>query len=170
MLEMEIQNKGWSVPHGARNAQIGEILVGFSASRRNLPEGGTRWQRSSCPWTTRLSTDTSGICLQTQKCLQNPSSELTAVSPWRPRRNLETHARLRRTEERRGGRDKSVSGTGPALGSWGNRSRGPTSHPIRTIACVRADGICPFARPTLSTSVVCLFCPAVFLYAFFFFF
>ena len=166
MLEMEIQNKGWSVPHGARNAQIREIRVGFSASRRNPPEGGTRWQRSRCPWTTRLSTDTSGICLQTHKCLQNPSSELTAVSPWHPRRNLETHARLRRTEERRSGRDKSVSGTGPALGSWGNRSRVPPPNP---------SGRSPASEQTGSARLLgqlCqhLFCPAVFLYAVFFFF
>ena len=42
---MEIQNKGWPAPHGARNTEIREILVEFSASRRSLPEGGTRRQK-----------------------------------------------------------------------------------------------------------------------------
>ena len=39
----------------------------------------TRWQNSSCTWSTFLSKDTSGIHLQTQKCLQNTSWDLTGV-------------------------------------------------------------------------------------------
>ena len=33
----------------------------------------TRWQRSRWTWTTSLSTDTSEILIQTQKCMQNTS-------------------------------------------------------------------------------------------------
>ena len=33
----------------------------------------TRWRRSRCTWSTSLSTDTSGIQLQTQKCCRTPA-------------------------------------------------------------------------------------------------
>ena len=39
----------------------------------------TRWRRDRCKWSTSLSTDTSGIHLQTQKCMQNTSWEQTRV-------------------------------------------------------------------------------------------
>ena len=39
----------------------------------------TRWQRSRCMWHTYLFTDTSEICLQTQKCMQNTSWEQIRV-------------------------------------------------------------------------------------------
>ena len=39
----------------------------------------TRWQRSRWTWNTFLSMDTSGIHLQTQKCIQNTSGEWTGV-------------------------------------------------------------------------------------------
>ena len=39
----------------------------------SLSIGETRWWRSRWMWSTSLSTDTSGIHLQTQKCMQNTS-------------------------------------------------------------------------------------------------
>ena len=39
----------------------------------------TRWQRSRWTWSTCLSTDTSGIHIQTQKCMQNTSWEWRGV-------------------------------------------------------------------------------------------
>ena len=39
----------------------------------------TRWWKSKWTWSTSLSTDSSGIHLQTQKCLQNTSWEWTGV-------------------------------------------------------------------------------------------
>ena len=39
----------------------------------------TRWWRSIWTWSTSLSVDTSGIRLQTQKCMQNTSWEQTGV-------------------------------------------------------------------------------------------
>ena len=45
----------------------------------------TTWQRSRWTWSTSLSTDTWGIHIQTQKCLQNSSWEQTGVSDERKR-------------------------------------------------------------------------------------
>ena len=47
--------------------------------------GGTRWQRSRWMWSMSFSTDTSGIHLQTQKCMKNASWELTGVPDLRKR-------------------------------------------------------------------------------------
>ena len=46
---------------------------------KNYVLGRTRWQRSRWTWSTSLSTDTSEIHLQTQKCMQNTSWEWTGV-------------------------------------------------------------------------------------------
>ena len=40
----------------------------------------TRWWRSRWMWSTTLSTDTSGIHLQTQKCVQNTNWESTGLT------------------------------------------------------------------------------------------
>ena len=82
----------------------------------------TRWQRSRWTWSTSLSMDTSGIHLQTQKCMQNTSWEWTGVSDqWKS---------LHRTTQnsvgwRIRGKSRSVSKIGLPLGGWGNRSRDP---------------------------------------------
>ena len=49
----------------------GVIRVNYSSI--TLAVCRTRWQRSRWTWSTSLSMDTSGIHLQTQKCLQNTS-------------------------------------------------------------------------------------------------
>ena len=59
---------------------------------RQTTEKRTRWWRSKWMWSMPLSTDTSGIRLQTQKCMQNTSWEWTRVhdqqkSIYRPTRN-----------------------------------------------------------------------------------
>ena len=46
----------------------------------------TRWRRSRWMWNTSLSTDTSGIHLQTQKCMQKTSWEQTGVPDQRKRK------------------------------------------------------------------------------------
>ena len=81
----------------------------------------TRWQRSRWTWSTSLSMDTSGIHFQTQKCMQNTSWEWTGVpDQWkRTYRTTQNSVGWRNWEVNR-----SVSGTGPALGGWGNWSRG----------------------------------------------
>ena len=62
-------------------------------------------------------TDTSGIHLQTQKCMQNTSCERTGVpDQWK---------RIYRTMQnsvgrKNWGKNRSVSRTGPALSQWGN--------------------------------------------------
>ena len=81
----------------------------------------TRWQRSRWAWSTSLSTNTSGIHLQTQKCMQNTSWEWTEVPDQK---------RIYRTIQnsvgwRNYGKNRSINGTGPALGGWGSWSRGP---------------------------------------------
>ena len=45
----------------------------------------TRWQRSRLTWNTSLSTDTSGIHLQAQKCMQSTSWEQTGAPEQRKR-------------------------------------------------------------------------------------
>ena len=77
-------------------------------------------------WSTSLSTDASGIHLQMQKCLQNTCWEWTGVpDQWK---------RIYRTTQNSVGmgKNRSVSRTGPALGWWGNWSRGliPTSRQL----------------------------------------
>ena len=52
---------------------------------KNLPAGRARWRRSRWTWSISLSTDTSGIHLQTQKCMQNTSWEGTGVTDQRNR-------------------------------------------------------------------------------------
>lgn len=44
-----------------------------SYHQKEHKERKTRWQRNRWMWSTCLSTDTSGIHLQTQKCMQNTS-------------------------------------------------------------------------------------------------
>ena len=89
-----------------------------------------RWQRSRWSWSTSLSTDTSGIHLQTQKCIQNTSWEQKGVSDqwkriYRTTQNLVGFKGTR-------GKNKSVSKNGPALSRSGNWSRGqiPTSRQL----------------------------------------
>ena len=48
-------------------------------------DGRTRWRRTRWTWSTSLSIDTSGIHLQTQKCIQNTSGEQTGVPEQRKR-------------------------------------------------------------------------------------
>ena len=55
----------------------GVIRVNYSSI--TLAVCRTRWQRSRWTWSTSLSMDTSGIHLQTQKCIQNTSWEWTGV-------------------------------------------------------------------------------------------
>ena len=73
-------------------------------------------------WSTSLSMDTSGTHLQTQTCTQNTSREQTRVSDQRERY---TDPCKTQQDEGTRGKNRSVSTTGPALGRWGNRSRGP---------------------------------------------
>ena len=83
--------------------------------------GGTSWWRSRWTWSTSLSTDTSGIPLQTQKYMQKTSWEQTGVpDQWK---------RIYRTMQnsvgwRKWGKNRSVSRAGPALSQWGNWNRG----------------------------------------------
>ena len=84
----------------------------------------TRWWRSGWMWSTSLSMDALGKHLQTQKCMQITSWEQTGVPDW--------WKRVYRTTQnlvgwRNWGKKRSVSRTGPALGQWGNWSRGLTS-------------------------------------------
>ena len=74
ILPMNIQ--GW-FPLGLTG------LVSFCP--RDSQESSPRWQRSKWMWNTSLSMDTSGIHLQTQKCMQNTSSEGTGVPDQRKR-------------------------------------------------------------------------------------
>ena len=85
----------------------------------------TRWQRRRWPWSTSLSTDTSGIHLQTQKCMKNTSWEWTGV-PDQRKRIYRTTQNLVELGTR--GKKRGVSRTGPAFGEWGNWSRGSDPH------------------------------------------
>ena len=84
----------------------------------------TRWWRSRWMRSTSLSMDTSGIHLQTQKCMQTTSRERSGEpDQWK---------RIYRTTQnsvgwRNYGKNRSVIRirTGPAFGWWGNWSRGP---------------------------------------------
>ena len=49
-------------------------------SSSEIPLGRTRWRRSRWTWSTFISTDISGIHLQTQKYMQNTSWEQTEVT------------------------------------------------------------------------------------------
>ena len=49
----------------------------FSNTTVQKHQFGTRWWKSRWAWSTSLSTHTSGIHLQTQKCMQNTSWEQT---------------------------------------------------------------------------------------------
>ena len=81
-----------------------------------------RWQNSSWTWSTFLSTDTSGIHLQTQKCLQNTSWDLTGVhDQWEGIYRTTKFSRMKEL----GGGGRSVNRPGPALGGWENWSRCP---------------------------------------------
>ena len=64
---------GWIV--GVERVKDRSLWVGsrWQAPLKGRGGGGTRWQRSSWTWNTSLSMDTSGIYLQTQKCMQNAS-------------------------------------------------------------------------------------------------
>ena len=82
------------------------------------------WSRWT--WSTSLSTITSEIHLQTQKCMQNTSGEHTGIPDqwkviYRP-----THSSV---GWRNWGKNRSVSRTGSALSRWENWIRGliPTS-------------------------------------------
>ena len=82
----------------------------------------TRWRRSRRTWSTSLSTDISGLHLQTQKCMQNTNREPTGVPDqrkriYRPPQNS--------VGWRNYGVKWSVSWTGSALSGWGNWSRSP---------------------------------------------
>ena len=65
--------------------------------------------------------ETSGIHLQTQKCLQNTNWQEYLTT-------RKEHIELRKTQEDEGipGENRSVSRPGPALSRWGNWSRGPS--------------------------------------------
>ena len=54
-------------------------LISTDSGLIHLSLGRTRWWRSWWTWSTSFSTDTSGIHLQTQKCLQNTSWEWTRI-------------------------------------------------------------------------------------------
>ena len=54
-------------------------MIRNSASIKKIGIWRTRWQRSGRTWNTSVSTDTSGIYFQTQKCIQNTSWEWTGV-------------------------------------------------------------------------------------------
>ena len=55
------------------------FLVITKKFKRERERAQTRWCRNRCMWSTSLSTDTSGIHLQKQKCMQNTSWEWTGV-------------------------------------------------------------------------------------------
>ena len=61
-------------------------------------EGRTRWQKSRWMWSTSLSMDTSGIHLQTQKCMRALTSlEQTGVpDQWK---RIQNHGKLGRRKE-----------------------------------------------------------------------
>ena len=68
-------------------------------------------------WSTSLSMDTSGIHLQTQKCMQNTSESgqeylISGEEYIEPCKTQQ--------DERTRGKNRSVSSTGPALGRLGN--------------------------------------------------
>ena len=91
----------------------------------------TRWWRSRWTWGTSLSMDTSGTQFQTQKCLQNTSWEQTGVPDQQNlTQNLEDEGTM--------GKNRSVSRTRPALGRWGNWSRGPNPH-MGAIVWIRGE-------------------------------
>ena len=79
----------------------------------------TRWRRSRWMWSTSLSTDASGIHLQTQECTWNTS--WVDRSTWPEEKNIHNHTKFGRTKEL-GGKTR-VSRTGAALSGWGNWSR-----------------------------------------------
>ena len=83
---------------------------------------GIRWRGSRWMWSTSLSTDTSGIHLQTQKCFQSTRWEWAGV----PDHHKEyiSHVKLGRRKELGDGGNRSVCKAGPALSWWGNWSRG----------------------------------------------
>ena len=54
-------------------------LLAVQGTLTNLPQEEQDGKRSWWTWNTSLSTDTSGIHLQTQKCMQNTSWEWTGV-------------------------------------------------------------------------------------------
>ena len=88
----------------------------------NSKKQRTRWQRSRWMWSTSFSTDTSGIHLQTQKCMQNTSCKRTgAPDQWKRIYRITQNSVGRRNW----GENRSVSRTGPALSRLGNWSRGP---------------------------------------------
>ena len=94
------------------------VCILKESSRRGQDGGGVGWT-----WSISLSTDTSGINLQTRKCIQNPSWEQAGVpDQWK--------IKHRPTQNSVGtrGRKRSVSRTGPALSWWGNWSRGTSPH------------------------------------------
>jgi len=96
MLKQESKQPGSFLPHsGARNGS-------------KFKEDRTRWQRSRWTWSTSLSTDTSGIHLQTQKCMHNTSWERTGVPDQRGRiyRTMQNLVGWRK-------KNRSVSRTGP---------------------------------------------------------
>ena len=79
-----------------------------------------RLWRSRCMWSISVFMDTTGMHLQTQKCIQNTSWECAGV-PDQQKEFIDPH----KTQYDEGTRVKNRSKTGPALGKWGNWSRGP---------------------------------------------
>ena len=96
--------------------------------------GRTSWWRSRWTWSTSRSTDTSGIPLQTQKCVQKTSWEQTGVpDQWK---------RIYRTMQnsvgwRNWGKNRRVR-AGPALSWLGELKQGSDPH-IRATVWVRGE-------------------------------
>ena len=56
-----------------KDAAWKKAMTNLDSTLKSKDRGITRWQRSRWMWSTSLSMDTSGIHLQTQKCMQNTS-------------------------------------------------------------------------------------------------
>ena len=78
---------------------------------------GTRWWRSRWMWSISPSMDTSGIHIQTQKCMQSRVDR----SSWPAEKNIEPHKTWQ--DEGTRGKNRSDSRTGPTLDELGNWSR-----------------------------------------------
>ena len=101
----------------------------FHKNKQNISVKTSNWERTRCQrrrwmWSISLSTDISGLHLQTQKCMQNTSWEQTGGPDLWRRRHRTTHNLI---GWRNRGKDGSVGRTGPAIGWWGTWSRGPIS-------------------------------------------
>ena len=127
-------NSQWNSPSTAASLSMNnrkdQLKTSEQANKQKNRER-TRWWRSRWTWGTSLSMDTSGTQFQTQKCLQNTSWEQTGVPDQQNlTQNLEDEGTM--------GKNRSVSRTRPALGRWGNWSRGPNPH-MGAIVWIRGE-------------------------------